>query len=108
MAAKIALVMRLADGSVVDFPSGSGGIKVKAAGEKAEIKAGTKAVKVKASTCDLCTGLDMPSCVYACPHDAAMRVYPAEFFASGAPLATKHQRAGAGEADRRTTHVRVG
>src|SRR5438309_1870133 len=83
--AKIKLVLKLKDGSIVDFPSGSGGIKVKAAGEKAEIKAGSKAVKIKASTCDLCTGLDMPSCVYACPHDAAMRVYPAEFFANGAP-----------------------
>ena len=29
----------------------------------------------KATTCDLCTGLDgQPSCVYACPHDAAFRM----------------------------------
>jgi CRP-like cAMP-binding protein/Fe-S-cluster-containing dehydrogenase component len=29
----------------------------------------------KATTCDLCTGLDgQPSCVYACPHDAAHRM----------------------------------
>jgi Fe-S-cluster-containing hydrogenase component 2 len=36
----------------------------------------------KAATCDLCTDLNMPSCVYACPHDAAMRVDPSEFFAN--------------------------
>ena len=31
-------------------------------------------VKQKATMCDLCTGLDgQPSCVYACPHDAAHR-----------------------------------
>ncbi|MEQ1858675.1 MAG: cyclic nucleotide-binding domain-containing protein [Chthoniobacteraceae bacterium] len=105
--AKIAMVLRLKDGSIVDFPSGSGGIKVKAAGEKAEIKAGSKAVKVKASTCDLCTGLEMPSCVYACPHDAAMRVYPAEFFANGAPFEVKRQGPQPGDIDRRTTHIRL-
>ncbi len=36
----------------------------------------------KATTCDLCTDLSVPSCVYACPHDAAKRVDPAQFFAS--------------------------
>ena len=36
----------------------------------------------KATTCDLCTDLSVPSCVYACPHDAAKRVDPAKFFAS--------------------------
>ena len=41
---------------------------------------GIRFVKVRASTCDLCTGLDMPSCVYACPHDAAHRVEPQKFF----------------------------
>src|SRR5205085_6102076 len=35
----------------------------------------------KATTCDLCTQLSVPSCVYACPHDAAKRVDPAEFLA---------------------------
>ncbi len=35
----------------------------------------------KALTCDLCSGLDEPSCVYACPHDAAIRVEPIQFFA---------------------------
>jgi CRP-like cAMP-binding protein/Fe-S-cluster-containing hydrogenase component 2 len=37
----------------------------------------------KATTCDLCTDLSVPSCVYACPHDAAKRVEPQTFFASG-------------------------
>jgi Fe-S-cluster-containing hydrogenase component 2 len=35
----------------------------------------------KATTCDLCTQLTEPSCVYACPHDAAKRVDPTEFLA---------------------------
>jgi Fe-S-cluster-containing hydrogenase component 2 len=51
------------------------GLKPKA---KAEEK---KSSARKAATCDLCTELNMPSCVYACPHDAAMRVDPSEFFA---------------------------
>jgi CRP-like cAMP-binding protein/Fe-S-cluster-containing dehydrogenase component len=38
-------------------------------------------VKQKATSCDLCTHLKEPSCVYACPHDAAHRVDPREFFA---------------------------
>src|SRR5271165_1042480 len=38
-------------------------------------------VKQKATSCDLCTHLKEPSCVYACPHDAAHRVDPKEFFA---------------------------
>ena len=37
--------------------------------------------KLRATVCDLCAGLDGPSCVYACPHDAAIRVKPAEFLA---------------------------
>lgn len=37
-------------------------------------------VKKKATTCDLCTDLPEPSCVYACPHDAAHRVDPKSFF----------------------------
>jgi CRP-like cAMP-binding protein/Pyruvate/2-oxoacid:ferredoxin oxidoreductase delta subunit len=36
--------------------------------------------KRKATSCDLCSGLPEPSCVYACPHDAAKRVDPNEFF----------------------------
>jgi CRP-like cAMP-binding protein/Fe-S-cluster-containing dehydrogenase component len=35
----------------------------------------------KATSCDLCTHLKEPSCVYACPHDAAHRVDPKTFFA---------------------------
>ncbi len=35
----------------------------------------------KATSCDLCHDLPEPSCVYACPHDAAHRVKPNEFFA---------------------------
>jgi CRP-like cAMP-binding protein/Fe-S-cluster-containing dehydrogenase component len=37
-------------------------------------------VKQKATSCDLCTNLEEPSCVYACPHDAAHRVDPRTFF----------------------------
>jgi len=37
--------------------------------------------KKKATGCDLCMEHDEPSCVYACPHDAAHRVEPLTFFA---------------------------
>ncbi len=37
-------------------------------------------VKLKATSCDLCLDHAEPSCVYACPHDAAHRVNPLEFF----------------------------
>jgi CRP-like cAMP-binding protein/Fe-S-cluster-containing dehydrogenase component len=37
-------------------------------------------VRQKATSCDLCTQHAEPSCVYACPHDAAHRVDPNEFF----------------------------
>ena len=36
----------------------------------------------KATGCDLCMEHAEPSCVYACPHDAAHRVEPLAFFAS--------------------------
>jgi len=51
----------------------------------AEGQAGGKkaVVRLKATGCDLCTELKEPSCVYACPHGAAMRVEPREFFATG-------------------------
>jgi CRP-like cAMP-binding protein/Fe-S-cluster-containing hydrogenase component 2 len=39
-------------------------------------------MKSKAVTCDLCSGLGEPSCVYACPHGAALRVDPKTFFTS--------------------------
>ena len=38
-------------------------------------------VKQKATSCDLCSEFAEPSCVYACPHDAAHRVDPRKFFA---------------------------
>ena len=38
------------------------------------------AMKKKAITCDLCAELNEPSCVYACPHDAAYRIEPRKFF----------------------------
>ena len=38
--------------------------------------------KRKATACDLCADLPEPSCVYACPHDAAHRVEPNTFFRS--------------------------
>jgi len=38
-------------------------------------------VKQKATSCNLCTEHKEPSCVYACPHDAAHRVEPQQFFA---------------------------
>jgi CRP-like cAMP-binding protein/Fe-S-cluster-containing dehydrogenase component len=38
-------------------------------------------VQQKATSCDLCTHMKEPSCVYACPHDAAHRVDPRKFFA---------------------------
>src|SRR6266446_4981663 len=46
-------------------------------------RAGRKkaAIKQKATSCDLCTHLKEPSCVYACPHDAAHRVDARTFFA---------------------------
>ena len=37
-------------------------------------------MKQKATSCDLCTEHAEPSCVYACPHDAAHRVDPTKFF----------------------------
>jgi Fe-S-cluster-containing hydrogenase component 2 len=45
----------------------------------------------KATGCDLCMEHAEPSCVYACPHDAAHRVEPLTFF--GTMLGAKDQRA---------------
>jgi CRP-like cAMP-binding protein/Fe-S-cluster-containing hydrogenase component 2 len=53
----------------------------------------------KAATCDLCTDLSMPSCVYACPHDAARRVDPTEYFARQSVKRWQPVKF-----DRRTTH----
>lgn len=50
-------------------------------GTPAKIKIEKKKMTAyKANTCDLCTQLSVPSCVYACPHDAAKRVDPRRFF----------------------------
>ncbi|MCZ7649148.1 MAG: cyclic nucleotide-binding domain-containing protein [Planctomycetota bacterium] len=50
-------------------------------GEDPEHAGVKKAVqKQKATLCDLCTDLKEPSCVYACPHDAAHRVNARDFF----------------------------
>jgi CRP-like cAMP-binding protein/Fe-S-cluster-containing hydrogenase component 2/ferredoxin len=46
-------------------------------------------VKQKATSCDLCAEFAEPSCVYACPHDAAHRVDPRKFFASLLGTASK-------------------
>src|SRR5262249_19634726 len=37
-------------------------------------------MKERATSCDLCADLTEPSCVYACPHDAAHRVDPNVYF----------------------------
>ena len=50
--------------------------------------------KKKATGCDLCMEHEEPSCVYACPHDAAHRVEPLAFFAG--LLAAKDQTADLG------------
>jgi len=50
-------------------------------GAAAQVKIERKKMTAyKANTCDLCTQLSIPSCVYACPHDAAKRVDPQRFF----------------------------
>jgi Fe-S-cluster-containing hydrogenase component 2 len=49
--------------------------------DKTDKKGQKRAMVKKATTCDLCSELAEPSCVYACPHDAAIRVHPREFFA---------------------------
>jgi Fe-S-cluster-containing hydrogenase component 2 len=47
--------------------------------------------KKKATGCDLCMEHAEPSCVYACPHDAAHRVEPLAFF--GGMLGLEQRRA---------------
>jgi CRP-like cAMP-binding protein/Fe-S-cluster-containing dehydrogenase component len=61
---------------VVDGPAP----EVLAAGE-AQQKLKKAHVVRKATSCNLCHDLPEPSCVYACPHDAAHRVSPTQFFA---------------------------
>jgi Fe-S-cluster-containing hydrogenase component 2 len=43
----------------------------------------------KATSCNLCNDYPEPSCVYACPHDAAHRVQAADFFGG---MATKTRK----------------
>ena len=50
-----------------EFPAPAGSV-----GQKATVK--------KATSCNLCYDHPEPSCVYACPHDAAHRINPPEFF----------------------------
>jgi CRP-like cAMP-binding protein/Fe-S-cluster-containing hydrogenase component 2 len=47
----------------------------------------------KATGCDLCLEHAEPSCVYACPHDAAHRVEPLTFFAGLAAAGLQDTRA---------------
>src|SRR6202171_5326553 len=52
-------------------------VKSKTEGAPPQVKIEKKKTTAyKANTCDLCTQLSTPSCVYACPHDAAKRVDP--------------------------------
>ena len=71
-----------------------------AAGEAPKAPAAPKK-SFKAATCDLCTDLSMPSCVYACPHDAARRVDPTEYFTKQFAASSRWQPV---KFDRRTTH----
>jgi CRP-like cAMP-binding protein/Fe-S-cluster-containing hydrogenase component 2 len=51
----------------------------------------------KAVVCDLCVEYPEPNCVRACPHDAALRVEPKEFFArdlAGSQLAVAVEQPG--------------
>src|SRR5262245_3689610 len=52
-------------------------LRILAAGQEQAKKA---QITRKATSCNLCRDQAEPSCVYACPHDAAHRVNPAEFF----------------------------
>jgi Fe-S-cluster-containing hydrogenase component 2 len=55
-------------------------IDFKGAGEAKGAAPKQAKVQTKAVTCDLCGGASEPSCVYACPHGAALRVDPKIFF----------------------------
>ncbi|HZJ16235.1 MAG TPA: hypothetical protein VFD27_14365, partial [Chthoniobacteraceae bacterium] len=64
-----------------------------------------KNLVTKATTCDLCTQLSEPSCVYACPHDAAKRVDPTEFLAKQIGSRRSGKRfTWLARAENRTTH----
>jgi len=53
----------------------------------------------KATGCDLCMEHAEPSCVYACPHDAAHRVEPLQFFASLQSVTMDRREPAAGTED---------
>jgi CRP-like cAMP-binding protein/Fe-S-cluster-containing dehydrogenase component len=58
-------------------------------------------VRRKATGCDLCMEHQEPSCVYACPHDAAHRVEPLQFFGSLLEVSSAVERVPAGAAPAR-------
>ena len=58
-----------------------GNINLQQIAQENTLSSAPKQVVRKATSCDLCHNLPEPSCVYACPHDAAHRVKPEEFFA---------------------------
>ncbi|MGH9814458.1 MAG: cyclic nucleotide-binding domain-containing protein [Candidatus Acidiferrales bacterium] len=60
-------------GNINMHPFGDEHPAPEASGKKAQ-------VQMKATTCDLCADHSEPNCVYACPHDAAHRVDPKQFF----------------------------
>jgi CRP-like cAMP-binding protein/Fe-S-cluster-containing dehydrogenase component len=49
-------------------------------------------VRTKATACNLCPDQEEPSCVYACPHDAAHRVNPRDFFSGLVHVSEPSQR----------------
>ena len=59
----------------------AGEAKAAKAAEATPEGAEAPAPEFKATVCDLCAGYESPNCVYACPHDAAIRVNPQEFLA---------------------------
>jgi CRP-like cAMP-binding protein len=60
------------------------------------------ATKRKATGCDLCTEHAEPSCVYACPHDAAHRVEPLTFFGSKLGMSAPEPARDTTRADKRS------
>jgi len=74
------ITMHEFEGAEVPAPAAKlpAGAVIPATAKKADARG-----KQKAVTCDLCTDLAEPSCVYACPHDAAKRVNAREFFEHG-------------------------
>ena len=59
----------------------------------AQEKAKKARVVRKATSCNLCMDQAEPSCVYACPHDAAHRVNPNDFFTKMVPAAPAQKTA---------------